>query len=85
MALRFLFFFALTYLFFALLRRFLSRRRQQRNLRRREEAKLGEEMVLDPQCRSYLPKGVALFRGGYYFCSEQCATLYLAHPPTAET
>ena len=34
-------------------------------------------MVLDPQCRSYLPKGSALLRGGYYFCSEQCATLYL--------
>ena len=85
MALRFLLFFALTYLFFALLRRFLSRRRQQRNLRRREEAKLGEEMVLDPQCRSYLPKGVALFRGGYYFCSEQCARLYLNAAPDSKS
>ena len=85
MAFRFLLFFALTYLFFSLLRRFLSWRRQQRDLRRREEAKLGEEMVLDPQCRSYLPKGAALLRGGNYFCSEQCATLYLARPPTPET
>ena len=77
MALRFLLFLALIYLFFSLLRRFLSWRRQERNLRRRAETQLGEEMVLDPQCQSYLPKGSALFRGGYYFCSDQCARLYL--------
>jgi YHS domain-containing protein len=77
LALRFLLFFALTYLFFSLLRRFLSWRRQERNLRRHAEATLGEEMVLDPQCQSYLPKGSALLRGGFYFCSEQCARLYL--------
>ena len=39
-------------------------------------------MVLDPQCQSYLPKGAALLRGGHYFCSEQCATLYLSRPPS---
>lgn len=39
-------------------------------------------MVLDPQCQSYLPKGSALFRSGYYFCSEQCARLYLVRPPS---
>ena len=79
---RFLLVLALIYLFFSLLRRFLSWRRRQRDLRRREETRLGEEMVLDPQCKSYLPKGAALLRGGYYFCSEQCAGLYLTRPPS---
>ncbi|OGQ83783.1 MAG: hypothetical protein A3F90_04210 [Deltaproteobacteria bacterium RIFCSPLOWO2_12_FULL_60_19] len=82
MALRFLLFFALVYLFVSVLRSVFSWRRQQRDLRRREETKLGEEMVLDPQCQSYLPKGSALLRGGFYFCSEQCARLYLARPPS---
>ena len=85
MALRFVVVIALIYLFFSLLRRFLSWRRQEWNLRRREEAKLGEEMVLDPQCRSYVPKGSALLRGGDYFCSEQCATLYLNAVPDSKS
>jgi hypothetical protein len=37
----------------------------------------GEEMVLDPQCRSYVPKSEALLREGNYFCSEKCAALHL--------
>lgn len=40
----------------------------------------GEEMVLDPQCRTYVPKGRAIVktrRGGtQYFCSEACAADY---------
>jgi uncharacterized protein len=38
----------------------------------------GEEMVLDPQCGSYLPKGEAILQEGRYFCSRQCANLYLS-------
>jgi Prokaryotic metallothionein len=37
----------------------------------------GEEMVLDPQCQSYVPKSEALLRQGNYFCSEKCAALHL--------
>jgi hypothetical protein len=37
----------------------------------------GEEMVLDPQCQSYVPKSEALLRKGNYFCSEKCAALHL--------
>jgi FtsZ-interacting cell division protein ZipA len=37
-----------------------------------------EEMVLDPQCHSYLPKGEAIFQQGRYFCSRECANLYLS-------
>lgn len=37
----------------------------------------GEEMVLDPQCRSYLPKSEAFTQSGNYFCSRECAQKYL--------
>jgi YHS domain-containing protein len=40
----------------------------------------GEEMVLDPQCRTYVIKGRAVTRriGGsiHSFCSEECARRY---------
>jgi len=39
---------------------------------------LGESMVLDPQCQTYVPKSDAVVKGGKYFCSEECARLYLA-------
>jgi hypothetical protein len=41
-------------------------------------AKLGEPMVLDPQCQTYVPKSEAVIRGGKFFCSEECAQRYLA-------
>lgn len=37
-----------------------------------------EEMVLDPQCQSYVPKADAISQGGNYFCSRDCARRYLA-------
>jgi hypothetical protein len=37
-----------------------------------------EEMVLDPQCQSYVPKADAVAQAGKYFCSRECARLYLA-------
>jgi len=43
-----------------------------------DSAKVGEPMVLDPQCQTYLPKSEALLRHGKYFCSEECARRYLA-------
>jgi len=78
LVLRFLLFFVLAYLFFLLLNLFLSRRKRSRQLRTNEQLKEAEEMVLDPQCKSYLPKGDAISRGGHYFCSEECAKLYLS-------
>ena len=37
----------------------------------------GEEMVLDPQCQSYLARNEAIFSHGYYFCSEECARIFV--------
>lgn len=48
----------------------LSKRRDPHSLE-------GEDMVLDPQCQSYIPKGDALFQNGNYFCSQKCAALHL--------
>ncbi len=45
----------------------------------REKSKTeSEEMVLDPQCQSYIPKSAAVVQSGKYFCSQECARLYLA-------
>lgn len=38
----------------------------------------GEEMVLDPQCQTYVPRSEALRYDGNYFCSRECANLFLA-------
>lgn len=38
----------------------------------------GEDMVLDPQCQSYIPKSNAVAQSGRYFCSRECARLYLS-------
>jgi hypothetical protein len=78
LVLRFLLFFVLAYLFFLLLNLFLSWRKRSRQLRSHEQFTKAEEMVLDPQCRSYVPKGDAISRAGHYFCSEECARLYLS-------
>ena len=73
--LRLLFFLLLFYLFYKL---YFSARRPKRPAAKRDEAGRGEEMVLDPQCHSYVPKSAALLRSDQYFCSERCASLYLA-------
>ena len=38
----------------------------------------GEEMVLDPQCQTYVPKRDAILQAGNYFCSRECAQLFLS-------
>jgi YHS domain-containing protein len=37
-----------------------------------------DEMVFDPQCQTYLPKGEAIRQDGNYFCSRECAKLFLS-------
>jgi len=37
-----------------------------------------EEMVLDPQCQSYIPKASAVAESGKFFCSRECAQRYLS-------
>jgi hypothetical protein len=42
-----------------------------------DQARLGEDMVLDPQCQAYVAKSAAVARQGKFFCSEECAQRYL--------
>jgi len=74
MLLRVFFFFLLFYLFYRI---YFSGRRSARPTAKPRDVGAAEEMVLDPQCRSYLPKSEAMLRGDQYFCSERCASLYL--------
>ena len=37
----------------------------------------GDQMVLDPHCKSYVPKKEAYAHKGHYFCSKECAQAYL--------
>ncbi len=50
--------------------------------KRKEKTSEGEEMVLDPNCRTYIPKRDAISRraGGekFYFCSKKCFREYRA-------
>ncbi|MGH7828687.1 MAG: hypothetical protein ACREP8_00785 [Candidatus Binatia bacterium] len=78
MLLRLLLFLVFLYLFLLLLRLFFSWRRGGSKLRGRDVTAPLEDMVLDPQCHTYLPKGEAVLRDGNYFCSERCATLFLS-------
>jgi len=47
---------------------------------RKRASMIGEDMVQDPECRTYIPKGRAITRriGGKLisFCSEACAKQY---------
>jgi len=40
-------------------------------------AQPGQDMVLDPHCKSYVPRKDAYELKGHYFCSEACARAYL--------
>ena len=75
MLLRLLFFFLIAFVLFSALKAYLTRRKSRN--RRDSTAAESEEMVLDPQCQSYVPKREAVMQQGEYFCSQECAKLYL--------
>ncbi len=34
------------------------------------------ELVMDPTCKTYLPRDKAIAHGGHYFCSLECRDKY---------
>jgi hypothetical protein len=70
--LRLFFFVLLIFLLLLLLKSYLARSRGSR------VAPPDDEMALDPQCQSYVPKREAIEASGNYFCSRECAERYLA-------
>jgi hypothetical protein len=73
--LRLVFFLLLAYIVWLVVRAYLAGGMARRS--RAASIDKGEEMVLDPQCLSYVPKNEAVFRNDRYFCSEDCAKRYL--------
>jgi hypothetical protein len=73
--LRLLLLVVLAYAFFAVLRAVAKRARGIASSR--ASGPPTEDMVLDPQCQSYISKSDAVTRSGRYFCSKECAQLYL--------
>ena len=76
--LRFLFFLLLTYIFVSALRAYLASRRKHSTGQRGRQGPKPEEMMLDPQCGSYVPRSEAFLQEGKYFCSQECAKLFLS-------
>jgi hypothetical protein len=71
--LRLFFFVLLIFLLLLLIKSYLGRSRSGPRV-----APPDDEMALDPQCQSYVPKREAIEVGGNYFCSRECAERYLA-------
>jgi hypothetical protein len=75
--LRLIFICFVVYVLYAALRSYLNGGKSNSG-RRRKPPSDGEDMVLDPQCQCYVPKRDAVLEAGQYFCSPQCARLYLS-------
>jgi Prokaryotic metallothionein len=74
---RVLLFIALAYIFYLALKAYWFARKSSRDSGFMENRKV-DEMVFDPQCQTYLPKAEAIRQDGNYFCSRECATLFLS-------
>jgi len=77
LAFKFLLLFILAYLVFLLIKVFFSSSSKKRLRRPQELLDKAEEMILDPQCQSYITRNEARFFHGYYFCSEECARVFV--------
>ena len=74
---RLILFLLIAYVIYSLLKPYVVSRKIK-SRRPPQRAGEEEEMVFDPQCQSYLPKKDAISRGDKFFCSEECAKLYLS-------
>jgi uncharacterized protein len=76
--LRLLLFVFLIYVFYLAIKAYRLGRKPDTRRGRFSDAGSGDEMVLDPQCQTYVPKGEAFRQKGEYFCSRECARLFLS-------
>ena len=75
MLIRVLLFVFLAYLFYLALKAYwLTQKSRNSRLNPRKV----DDMVLDPQCQTYVPKNEAIPQDGNYFCSRECAKLFLS-------
>ena len=78
MLLRLLLFFFLVYIFYLAIKAYRRGRKTDTPTAGFPNASSNDEMVLDPQCQTYVPKGEAFREQGKYFCSRECAKLFLS-------
>jgi hypothetical protein len=76
MLLRLVVLFVVGYVIFRWFRSLAARGGRQPSNKLRPDSR-SEDMVLDPQCQSYVAKSNAVAVSGRYFCSQECARLYL--------
>ena len=74
--LRLLFIVLIVYILIRAIKAYLAGTRSAK--RRRSATPEGEEMILDPQCQTYVLKKDAILQAGNYFCSRECAKLFLS-------
>lgn len=77
MLLRLVLIFLICYIVFSAVRTAV-RGGKTKSAKKRKFGDAGEEMVLDPQCQSYVPRSDAVLVSGQHFCSQECARLYLS-------
>ena len=76
--LRLLIFLLICYLVITALKSIITPRRTRSADRNKKFTEESEDMVLDPQCQSYIPKVSAVAESGKFFCSRECAQRYLS-------
>jgi len=76
--LRLLFLFLIAYILISVVKAYLTRIKSSTDGSDSRGRKSEEEMVLDPQCQIYVPKSEAFLQNGKYFCSQECARLFLS-------
>jgi hypothetical protein len=73
---RLIVFLLIAYVVYSLLKPYLLSRKTKAS--QQPPASDEVDMVFDPQCQSYLPKKDAVSQGDKFFCSQECAKLYLS-------
>lgn len=76
--LRLLIILLICYIVIRALRSILTPRGTRSAERNKNFSEDSEDMVLDPQCQSYIPKASAVAESGKFFCSRECAQRYLS-------
>ena len=70
----------LAYLIFFIVSTFFFSSRTKRLKGSKERPDQDQELVLCLHCQSYVPKTEAVFSRGRYFCTEECARLFVRAP-----
>lgn len=68
-------------LFYILVRVAVGFLTEGKSRRVRSGEREADDMIFDPECKSYFPQREAIQRGGLSFCSSKCADQYFLVRP----